>query len=287
MKNNFFLILSIFVALISSCSKDEPDCTDFTNPLCANYNPCHDQEATSADFQTACVVLSDKYETITSQEDTFYLASSIVFKALQEDALSYKWKIGDDDRIFTKQEFSLVFNPSDSVSLFNRPVPIQLIVTRTPNTACFPTDDGIDTLTKYIYFVSKHKRGHKKFLGTWIGSQEDKPDDTYEIEITDEPVIINITGVPSYYKLKFKNFDNEGDGTCLFVEMGVGPQYNNFYIGDFFSPDFVTCQRVNATSPLGVYGNIDKAGNLRIQWTRALAPNYTETVKRVFNGRKK
>jgi hypothetical protein len=286
MKNNFFLILSIFVIIIGGCSKDEPDCTDFTNPLCANYNPCHDQKITSADFQTACVVRRDKYKTITSQEDTFYLGSSIVFKALQEDALSYKWKIGDDDRTFTKQEFSLDFNPSDSVSLFNRPVPIQLIVTRTPNTACFPTDDGIDTLTKYIYFVSRHEVTHKKFVGTWVGSLEAKPDDIYEIEISEEIDQYSLPWETSYYKLSLQNLDNEGDGTCLFKNY-AGLFYNNFYMSDFITPNYIACQRINIATPLDLYGNIDEAGNLRIEWTQWLAPDYKKSAKYIFTGRKK
>jgi hypothetical protein len=288
MKNTFFLLLSIFVILIAGCNKDEPvACTDETNPECPNYDPCHDAESTSADFETACIVVSDKYQKITSQEDTFYLGANIQFTAKQEDAISYEWKIGDDDRVFTEQSFSLTFNPSDSVTLFNRAVPIQLIVIRTPNTDCFPTDDGIDTLTKYIYFVSIHEITHKKFLGTWVGSREDKPDDIYEIEISDEPEIDGPSGIPSFYELQFKNFDNEGDGSCLFQQSTGRVSYNNFYIGDFFSSNVLECQRVNLTSPSSVYGNIDEAGNLRIEWSRSLPPDYSGVVKRVFNGRRK
>jgi len=62
-------------------------------------------------------VKSDKYETITSEQDTFYLGGSIVFRAEQEDADSYEWKIGDDERVFTEREFSLRFEFSDSVTL--------------------------------------------------------------------------------------------------------------------------------------------------------------------------
>jgi len=287
MKNILLITLLAFdVILISSCSKDEPDCTDFTNPLCANYNPCHDQKITSADFQTACVVLSDKYETITSQEDTFYLGSSIVFKALQEDALSYEWKIGDDDRTFTEQEFSLNFG-NDSASLFNRPLPIRLIVTRTPNTACFSTDNGIDTLTKYIYFVSRHEVAHKNFMGTWVGSLEAKPDDIYEIEISDTIAQYGQPWEFSYYQLRFKNLDNEGNGTCFLQQTAGGIFYNNFYIWDFISPNYATCQRINLSGPQGVYGNIDETGNLRIEWTQWLAPDYKKSAKYIFTGRKK
>jgi hypothetical protein len=284
-KTILFLLFSGLIVAIG-CNKDEPDCTDFTNPLCSNYNPCHDQEATSADFQTDCVVRRDKYKTITSQEDTFYLGTSIVFTALQEDALSYEWKIGDDDRTFTEQEFSLDFNPSDSVSLFNRPVPIQLIVTRTPNTACFPTDDGIDTLTKYIYFVSRHEVTHKKFVGTWVGSLDAEPDDIYEIEIFEEIDQYSQPWESSYYNLVFVNLGNEGDGTCIFKNY-TGLYYNNFYVGDFVSPNIVECQRINLTSQQGIYGNIDEAGNLRIEWTQSLAPDYKKSVKYIFTGRKK
>jgi hypothetical protein len=280
------LLLGLFITLFAACDDEAPDCTDFTNPLCSNYNPCHDQQATSADFQTACVVRRDKYKTITSQEDTFYLGTSIVFTALQEDALSYEWKIGDDDRTFTEQEFSLDFNPSDSVSLFNRPVPIRLIVTRTPNTACFPTDDGIDTLIKYIYFVSRHEIVHKKFVGTWVGSLETKPDDIYEIEISEEIDQYSQPWETSYYKLSLKNLDNEGDGTCLFNNY-AGLFYNNFYMSDFITPNYIACQRINLATPLDLYGNIDEAGNLRIEWKQQLSPDYIKTEQRVFNGRKK
>lgn len=284
MKNIFILLLSIFVIVIAGYNKDEPvACDDETNSECPNYDPCHDQEATSADFKTAVVLADTKYEFVTAEEDTFYFGSKVLFTAKEENALSYQWTIGDDDRVFTEQEFSLRFELSDSLSLSNRPIPIQLIITRTPNTDCFPSDDGIDTIIKNIYFVSFHEVEHRNFIGTWIGSREDKPDEMYEIEIYDEPRLFSPAGVPAGYALIFKNIDNEGNRSCLFIT-GSAARYNAFYVPDMGLPD-EDCQYSAPLTPDDLFGVIDKRGNLRIEWDRWEGSD-TGRIKYAFNGRR-
>jgi len=135
--------------------------------------------------------------------------------------------------------------------------------------------------------VSIHDTEHKNFLGTWVGSREDKPDEVYEIEITDIPDIVLTSGVPSRYELVFKNISNEGDGSCTFEQGSGSVGYNTFSIRDFIMSNYFDCLHDNVTSPISVIGIIEKTGNLRIEWTQSYGPDYDESLKIVFNGRKK
>jgi hypothetical protein len=185
MKNLLWFLL-LGGLLMMGCSKDDEvvDCDDFTNPACSNYNPCHDQTEVSAEF-IAYIEPSYRHDTPEGIEmriisDTFLYGNQIIFEAKDEHAKSYKWKIGTDDRIWTTSSVSLLFARVDSLS-YKDGITVQLIVEKDPNTACFPNDNGIDTVTRHIAFVSSFSR--LPFTGTWRGTNSVRPDITYDLEI--------------------------------------------------------------------------------------------------------
>ncbi|MFK7946308.1 MAG: hypothetical protein AB8G11_01870 [Saprospiraceae bacterium] len=287
MKNTFILLLGIFVILITSCNKDEPvACTDETNIECPNYNPCLEEKLTNADFETATILVSTAHAFISVKEDSFYLGTPVLFTAKEEDVLSYEWTVGEDERVFTEREFSLNFSLSDSVILLNRPFPIQLIVTRTPNTDCFPSDDGIDTITKNIYFISQFEQSHKQLKGIWIGSMEHELDKVYEIEMYEEASQNGRPWQNGYYNLIINNLDNDGDGSCGYEINSVA--YSSFYENQSWIQNLSECQRSSGIQPSSIFGKIDKNGDLRIEWVqRTLVDGTYENLERVFNGRRK
>jgi len=58
------------------------------------------------------------------------------FSLKDNSAEPVKWKVGGDTTTFTKKYFTLWF--SDSIAS----LPVTCIVTKTPDTKCFPDDDG-------------------------------------------------------------------------------------------------------------------------------------------------
>ncbi|MDD2983311.1 MAG: hypothetical protein PHQ74_07980 [Crocinitomicaceae bacterium] len=92
---------------------------------------------------------------------------------------SLRWIVGNHPDQFTTKEFSLSFN----AQFAGMSIPITLIAKRSPNTICYPNDDGIDTLVRYLYvkpFDSAHIYAGK-FLGYNV---EDGASDLFEIELT-------------------------------------------------------------------------------------------------------
>ncbi|MBI1307386.1 MAG: hypothetical protein GC181_12350 [Bacteroidetes bacterium] len=59
------------------------------------------------------------------------------------------WLLGSE--VITEPYFTRDF--SDTKATGENDIPITLILRRQPDKSCFPDDDGIDTLTRYIHFV--------------------------------------------------------------------------------------------------------------------------------------
>lgn len=91
---------------------------------------------------------------------------------------SYEWKVGSDARTFTKQQFSVEFTQPVRVT-------VQLIGHRTPNTACFPMDKGVDTLRRVLTVLppSPVAIPHTAIEGKFQGATTDAPTDTFTIRI--------------------------------------------------------------------------------------------------------
>ena len=99
------------------------------------------------------------------------------FEALETDPnATFEWQIGFDDRIKRDKKFSLTFSKRDLGAL--RELDIRLIVRKTPNLKC--NDDGVDTLTKKVYFIDIE---NYPYFGKFYGSDDDAPNQPYEIEI--------------------------------------------------------------------------------------------------------
>jgi hypothetical protein len=111
--------------------------------------------------------------------DRFYLndlatveATEVYFEA-NPLADSVKWTIGSDVRTFKQSKFFLKFtNPSGKID-------VRLIQYRQFNKACFPKDDGIDTLYRSFYLVDG--KNEQQMLGRFKGYLVGKEQDTFTV----------------------------------------------------------------------------------------------------------
>jgi hypothetical protein len=154
-------------------------CEDPANPECKNYDPCYGQGTVSAEFTT-------------EEGSTFWphrlpvfrsvLASNrLVLRAVQE-LDSYEWQVGAEPTPRTGREITVSFG----WVAYGR-VPIRLIARGTPNLACDPDDDGIDTVTREIMVLDREE---SPISGRFFGRHTHLPaEQGFEVEIKVRPAI--------------------------------------------------------------------------------------------------
>jgi len=136
MKIYFYITLAVLMFILTGCPKD--------NPLPAD--PCAGSHPTSASFKAfESITNESSYQWINYDTDTS-LSDAMTFIADDSMAISYEWHIGSEV-MNTRSVYRRQF-PSNQV------IPITLIIRKLPNLQCFPNDDGIDTVTRNIYFGS-------------------------------------------------------------------------------------------------------------------------------------
>jgi hypothetical protein len=148
------LLLLTFLALWG-CSEKAPD-------------PCAALTPVSADF--------DMYDGST-KTDTFMLPATITFKAKDSTAQSYAWSFPNGENTSDKRQFSLTFHNETGF------VPVQLILKNKPRNACFPKDDGVDTVQKSIYLLHWMQTNRLPYIGTFVGSEDNNLNRKFEIHI--------------------------------------------------------------------------------------------------------
>jgi hypothetical protein len=137
-----------------------------------------DAKPTSAAFTikeaTYTQIIEPRLADFLIDTDSVYFRS-LYLEATQADADSFIWQIGTEPEPRYGKQVNVVFPDNLRGTNFN----VRLIVKRKPNTRCFPTDDGIDTVIRSFYFVRFNEP--LSWEGTYYGSDDDKPDSIYTI----------------------------------------------------------------------------------------------------------
>ncbi|MDX2282674.1 MAG: hypothetical protein NW241_00870 [Bacteroidia bacterium] len=185
-----YLLLPALLLLAACKPCDDPAnpecpnyCADPANPKCPNYDPCLGKTPVSAEFVIE--------ELIYGRRSTRMVTDTLLEYMLltgPEGASRYEWHVGTDARVFTTREVFLSFSFSDT----NTTVPITLVVESMPDTACFPDDNGLDTVRKSVYVSAPR---HARIVGRYRGVRRSNPADTFDIGISYK---IDFTGVTSF-----------------------------------------------------------------------------------------
>ncbi|AMJ67259.1 hypothetical protein [Hymenobacter sp. PAMC 26628] len=116
----------------------------------------------------------------TPTPDTAYNNQPMAFQAPGAPYTSYEWLVGPVDSR-TSRAITVAFDRSTLGD-----IDVRLIAKRPPNTACFPKDDGIDTLTKRLTLV--YYNDHRApIYGKFQGANQDAPADTFSVRIYSGP----------------------------------------------------------------------------------------------------
>lgn len=196
MKREFVLILALMIILgmLEACHK----CTDRSNPACSNYDPCYGKTSTSASFQIietapTSVGVYIHWIPFPVKDTTTY---DPVFQANDSSAQSYTWMVG-----------SGVYTGHSSLSLTGYPrnqwISVTLIVQHTPNHQCFPSDNGIDTVTKRFIIINF---SNNPFEHTFRGVLDEDKTDSFNVAFNFHAVLPDYTyGIPGDTTMSFFN----------------------------------------------------------------------------------
>jgi hypothetical protein len=134
------------------------------------------------------------------------------FSADIKNAISYEWQVGSNSIIQTTKDFGLYF--SDTIGT----IPVRLIVHAKPNKICFPEDDGVDTLVKYLTIRNVIP---DPLTGKYYGYNTNDPTHMFTIEM-DTTRIADPTSPYGYYVgLGIKNLP-DGNQNWFFVGGDLG-----------------------------------------------------------------
>jgi len=211
----FIFILFTMLLFFAACKKKQPQPDASLNCDCA--------KEVSADFKMGEVFGEQFIELDTIAMPISYYDGNpanfgylntvyVHFSADIKNAISYEWQVGSNSIIQTTKDFGLYF--SDTIGT----IPVRLIVHAKPNKICFPNDDGVDTLVKYLTIRNVIP---DPLTGKYYGYNTNDPTHMFTIEM-DTTRIADPTSPYGYYVgLGIKNLP-DGNQNWFFVGDDLG-----------------------------------------------------------------
>lgn len=212
--SKLFVFFLAFV-VVSACKKEQPQPDASLNCDCA--------KEVSADFKMGEVFGEQFIELDTIAMPISYYDGNpanfgylntvyVHFSADIKNAISYEWQVGSNSITQTTKDFGLYF--SDTIGT----IPVRLIVHAKPNKICFPNDDGVDTLVKYLTIRNVIP---DPLTGKYYGYNTNDPTHLFTIEM-DTTRIADPTSPYGYYVgLGIKNLP-DGNQNWFFVGGDLG-----------------------------------------------------------------
>ena len=214
MKNNLFLILCAF-ALLTSCRKEQPSMNENNNCGCA--------KEVSADFQMGekfgeefleldTIAMPIRYNDGNPANFQYETDVYVYFSANIKNAISYEWQVGANSITQSTKDFGLYF--TDTIGT----IPVRLIVHAKPNLICFPNDDGVDTVIKYLTIRNVQP---DPLTGKYSGYNTNDPAHVFTIEIDTTRINVPTSPFGYYVGLGIKNLP-DGNHDWFFVGDALG-----------------------------------------------------------------
>ncbi|RYU84316.1 hypothetical protein [Hymenobacter persicinus] len=204
----------------------------------------------------------------TPSPDTVYTGQVVGFEAPAAPYTSYQWQVGSAANTRTERRFALDFPEAVTGR-----IPVRLIARRPPSTACFPKDDGVDTLLTTLTLMP---RGDLRapIYGKFQGANVDAPRDTFTVRIFLGPnyVFPNNPAAPLLNYLR-----NLGKG-CQSPSFEVGLRWRGININHDMNDS-------GCLSPYGK-GYLTTRDSLRIEYDEYLSSTSLQKRSRVFLGKR-
>lgn len=178
-----FFLLSVSLSLLNTSCKKKHE------------NPCAAVTQPSGKFVTKELIGDTAFTA-----DTIFRDNYVQFHA-SDNYESVIWKLGSDPRDWTNPEFSL--------SLINAlgTIPITFKGRKTPNTVCFPNDNGTYSSSKNLTIVEQVEKPYvtiSPLAGKYKGYFTDNPTDTFTTRLDyfdSTKYEVAVTGSKNFYWL--------------------------------------------------------------------------------------
>jgi hypothetical protein len=177
-KQIFFLV---FLLVVLGCKKR------------IEVNPCEGLEPPTAEFYFKEVLTDTAF-----YADTIFRNNYVNFVA-SKTYQTVQWEIGSDPRDFTSANFNLSFH--NILGTLN----IHFTGRATPNTQCFPADNGIYTGTKKLTVLEQFEKPFltiSPMVGRYTGAFTNNPNDTFTVSIDyfdSTKYDVTLTGGKNFY----------------------------------------------------------------------------------------
>lgn len=153
--------------------------------------------------------------------DTVFADNPVLFTTLSAYK-SQAWKVGDDPREFTSDNFSLIFYP------FVGSIEVAFVGRNEPNPNCFPGDSGVYHGLKKLTIVEQVDRSSltiSPLVGYYRGAYNNNPLDSFtvRIEYFDSAKYSPVLGMRNFYWISNmpQGFENSTDAR-IFPELRNG-----------------------------------------------------------------
>lgn len=190
------------MAFLASCIKEKPPLLS-TEDICTREKPIEasfwiGESASKLHLVKPCGPWEPNLDgdtIIPTDHGVFYGGGQLYFTANAECYDELEWIIGSDPTHLYGKQIYVEFS-ADAVA--GTSLPITLIAKKKPNLLCYPSDDGVDTLTRTITFLNQNREIFGYFEGYNIGED---PNDTFTVWIKDHtdlmiPMNEDIVGLP-------------------------------------------------------------------------------------------
>lgn len=252
-----FLLVASVVTVSCKKKSDEPcPCTDVTNPICENYDPCHGGIPSASFFMEEANDLRGFIF-----PDSVFANGFIRFRShLSDTEYKHRWYVGTevfkDDSITPSRSFKFVTRPAT--------ITISHVIEYLPNSACFPADDGYDSVAQSFRLVKNY--GELQTYGVYRGVKNGETDsfnlEFHPLDYQGNPY----PDVPDLYENQFINFNNEGD-TLYTIRTLNQPFSASLFNHDFFFDYDANDNRFDGR------GHVDDEGNIKLEYTRFDRPD--------------
>jgi hypothetical protein len=219
MKFSILVVLGI-VCLVVSCKKEQPQPNNgLENCACAHE--------VNADFTIEEMTTNNPNFVKYTETDTIFAGKNVRFYAKEENA-TYTWYIGSE--VLDSREVKRYF----AETLAGQTISISLVVHKTPNLLCFPSDDGYDSITKSFVIADAYnpttfynnQHTNPRFEGVFRMKNENSAD---SLDITIEFLATGESG-PGAFSLDRMNIYNlDGNGSITFCSFFTSFNYRQLW----------------------------------------------------------
>lgn len=238
--SHFTAFLLIVVLTLVGCEREEyPPCSDETNPLCPNYDPCLRYGEARSEFVIWSSPTTTADSAISMPLDTTR-GGSLIFKGVYPTyKATYEWSVGEDPRSFNQPVLTLNFTG------FNGTIQTRLVTTVEDEFGCLDAAERQDTAFRTLTVINS-TQANIPLLGTFVGRVDQVPNRELILQIKRD------TSINGFITTRMTGLNLD----CPPIESSVGRNNGIQILADYswfvtnHNPNGPRCRRLTAIGQL-------------------------------------